>query len=578
MEPKGRPEYSHRGETRRTAAPKVDVGPERPAESWQRPFSPEFPPLAQMFIESLATQISEHHEISSGLLVAHQGLLSPELMAGMGNVSLKWTQPNDFDPKKAPKTRLLVNLPPWGVNGQRPHQLFESVAEASHCLSEDGWGITMLPGFYRAFRQFDLDEILRRQGFCLHAIINTPNRFLRNALHPIFVVVSRSLSDRVFVIDCQGSHDVNLMNFLRTSNSEDIRSGIWINLADFTSFEHWSVQKEIASLEGDFGKFNKYVLSEIASVQMTRSGDDFSDIPGCAYLPTIGNGPAIDSLSLATMKHHNYLQLVVNDKLATPEYLCAYFNSKHFRLYLEAEKSSRDAVIPKLTKQQALTLPISLPGLDMQRKVTQNLSKLRRLREMVEELTQLIAVNPLAEAQANQIDEALSVFGRLTQEEQVISLIREGESKTLEFKETLSLNRHREGRDKDLETAVVKTIGAFLNSEGGELLIGVRDDGEVVGLSEEIQKFHRGRDDTFLLHLKNLLREKIGAEHYTLFDSRMITVKGQRILRVSCKPSTTEVFVNETEFYVRTNPATDKLEGRKMLAYIQTRFPSGALT
>jgi hypothetical protein len=65
-------------------------------------------------------------------------------------------------------------------------------------------------------------------------------------------------------------------------------------------------------------------------------------------------------------------------------------------------------------------------------------------------------------------------------------LIKRGESKTLEFKSTLrwSLKENRKD-DKGVTHAVLKTVAAFLNTEGGDLLIGVADDGSVVGIEHD---------------------------------------------------------------------------------------------
>ena len=54
---------------------------------------------------------------------------------------------------------------------------------------------------------------------------------------------------------------------------------------------------------------------------------------------------------------------------------------------------------------------------------------------------------------------------------QAEELIKRGESKTLEFKSTLrwSLKEDRQD-DHGVTHAVLKTIGAFLNTEGGDLL------------------------------------------------------------------------------------------------------------
>jgi len=51
----------------------------------------------------------------------------------------------------------------------------------------------------------------------------------------------------------------------------------------------------------------------------------------------------------------------------------------------------------------------------------------------------------------------------------------------------------------------LKAIVAFCNSAGGELLIGVADDGSIVGIE------HDGfsNEDKFQLHLRNLLLERI---------------------------------------------------------------------
>ena len=68
---------------------------------------------------------------------------------------------------------------------------------------------------------------------------------------------------------------------------------------------------------------------------------------------------------------------------------------------------------------------------------------------------------------------------------QAEELIKRGESKTLEFKATLRWNlRENRKDDKAITHAVLKTIAAFLNTAGGDLLIGVADDGTVTGIEQ----------------------------------------------------------------------------------------------
>jgi len=49
------------------------------------------------------------------------------------------------------------------------------------------------------------------------------------------------------------------------------------------------------------------------------------------------------------------------------------------------------------------------------------------------------------------------------------------------------------------------------------------------------------------------------------------------VFRVNCAPSDIEVFVDGKDFYVRTNPATDKLDGPKLLEYVKQRFQQPAV-
>ena len=105
------------------------------------------------------------------------------------------------------------------------------------------------------------------------------------------------------------------------------------------------------------------------------------------------------------------------------------------------------------------------------------------------------------------------------------------------------------------------------------LLVGVDDDGATIGLSREIQGFHTGKTDKFLLHFKNLLKSRIGEQFYPYINQKLISIVGTYVLMVECKRSSRECFV-DTDFYVRTNPATDKLEGKKLIDYIRNHFAS----
>ena len=66
----------------------------------------------------------------------------------------------------------------------------------------------------------------------------------------------------------------------------------------------------------------------------------------------------------------------------------------------------------------------------------------------------------------------LNHIGGLSDADHVMSMAREGESATVEFKETFSLDIKKGTKEKYIELSALKTVAAFLNTGGGFLLVG----------------------------------------------------------------------------------------------------------
>ncbi len=164
---------------------------------------------------------------------------------------------------------------------------------------------------------------------------------------------------------------------------------------------------------------------------------------------------------------------------------------------------------------------------------------------------------------------------------QAEELIKRGESKTLEFKSTLrwSLKEDRVD-DKGVTHAVLKTVAAFLNTEGGDLLIGVADDGAIVG----IERDQLENDDKFMRHLAQVVRNGMGDRAGTCIDPKTQIVQGKTVCVVSCQRSPEPVFLKwkgleaspEGDLFVRSGPGTVKLPVDSAREYIRTRFPGVA--
>jgi len=149
--------------------------------------------------------------------------------------------------------------------------------------------------------------------------------------------------------------------------------------------------------------------------------------------------------------------------------------------------------------------------------------------------------------------------------------LRDGESNHVEFKSTLRWNMHADRSDKSIENSCLKTVAGYLNADGGVLLIGVDDDGEVLGLGND----HFKTEDKFLLHWVNLLKSYLGAEFIPYVRSMAHNVDGKRVLVVECLPSTKPVFFrrdNDESFFVRMGNTTQALKPSEIIAYIEQHF------
>lgn len=150
-------------------------------------------------------------------------------------------------------------------------------------------------------------------------------------------------------------------------------------------------------------------------------------------------------------------------------------------------------------------------------------------------------------------------------------LIGRGEGTHLEFKSTMRTNLHTGKPDKEIELAWLKGVAAFLNSEGGILLIGVADDGEVLGLAAD----GFANDDKFRLHFKNLINQHLGPEYTRLLRFDLFQLADRQIAAVECERADTPVFLRYKQretFLIRSGPSNIELPISRALSYINARF------
>jgi hypothetical protein len=155
-------------------------------------------------------------------------------------------------------------------------------------------------------------------------------------------------------------------------------------------------------------------------------------------------------------------------------------------------------------------------------------------------------------------------------EADVRKLVARGEGPTLEFKSTVRMNLKTGKNGKEIELAWLKGATAFMNTDGGTLLLGVADDGTILGIEPD----DFASEDKCRLHLKNLVNRHIGAEHSPRIRFQLGTIDDRTVVAVQCERSTEPVFLkssNKEQFFIRSGPSSVELTPREVLEYVSRR-------
>jgi hypothetical protein len=153
---------------------------------------------------------------------------------------------------------------------------------------------------------------------------------------------------------------------------------------------------------------------------------------------------------------------------------------------------------------------------------------------------------------------------------ELMALIDAGESTTLEFKSTLRTNLKTGKKGKEIEIAWLKTITAFMNSDGGILLVGIEDDGNILG----IQADNFENEDKLRLYCKSLINNHIGPEFARFINLKLKLVKEKQIVVIECERVRKPVFLSigkNEDFFIRSGPSSMKITMSQMVKYLEER-------
>lgn len=265
------------------------------------------------------------------------------------------------------------------------------------------------------------------------------------------------------------------------------------------------------------------------------------------------------------------------------QYILSYLKSEEGqKLFLkQADRATTGSVISRLSLEDLKKIKIPILPIENLEKVSNHAieeysrDELESLKSEIEYLRkELTKQKQINEQQEKFFENRIAKISEQISADDLLKRINDGESKKLEFKSTLRLNLHTNNFDKKMENEVLKTIVAFCNSEGGELLIGVDDNGKILGI--ELDRFPN--EDKFLLHIGNLISQRIRPLVAHFIDFEIVEAENKKICKISCNKSNEDVWLNTSkgvdswEFYIRTGPASSPLSPPDAVKYIKEHF------
>jgi hypothetical protein len=205
----------------------------------------------------------------------------------------------------------------------------------------------------------------------------------------------------------------------------------------------------------------------------------------------------------------------------------------------------------------------------------QELWKLENYEKFLEARRRLLAEE--LNAYLKGITESVETFVEAPLEE----IIAEGESSDLEFKASFRWSYQEGCVNKKLEDVIMKSIASFSNGEGGALLIGVSDEGDILGLEHDYAAMEGSKDD-FELRLRELLKKNFGVTFAT--NNLTVTfpqIEEKEICQIKIKkglePQYLEIMdkngVKTEKFYVRSGNSSTEISLKELNKYISSRFP-----
>jgi len=159
---------------------------------------------------------------------------------------------------------------------------------------------------------------------------------------------------------------------------------------------------------------------------------------------------------------------------------------------------------------------------------------------------------------------------------QIPDIVRQGEGPSIEFKSSVRWDVKEDRINRGLEKVIAKTIAGFFNAQGGNLVIGVDDDGKVLGLEKDYSTLRQANRDAFERTVNDIVTKTLGGDLCPFIHTVFAMENNHDIAMVVIRPAPRAVYLEDgrsSVFYVRSGNSTRQLDVREALSYAKARWP-----
>ena len=354
---------------------------------------------------TLLTTLSSHLKTSTNIGIAPNSNTIEAAQALHGKKSIKWIlgdpikKINELDCK----FDLIAGCLPFGVvnKGYLPEgqeaisDTHEALILLNACLklNDNGVGIfTVSRRFIAPARKTSVYSNLAMHGFKIDAYLALPPASFSplTGIPTGLVVIRRGKQESIFVgeVDSNPENYSGLIDrYIQRKGNKNLPTGKLIEYCNFTGYESLREMDEIDSLAIRTGvpPTKLFDISLGINRSSTQYESRFLECTNAVYLPLVGRGIAVSSLSDLKTSANNYAQILINPDKANPFYVASFFNSS-LGLKIRESLCYSAVGLPKISMSALREMEIYIPALDVQNQVTQAEIKIQNLMSELEEL------------------------------------------------------------------------------------------------------------------------------------------------------------------------------------------------